>query len=195
MRKDRKWHFALILVALAGCGGEVDAAHYGPANGLRGQTPRPVDADGGGAVPPVDGTDAGTGTPNAACGGKGTIDAGTCAVSWKTNLFPRTQASGHWKCSDAACHGSKNGGSPPLIDPTSSDLAYTQLLAFVASNGRHYFNPCSANTADSAFACSLQANGCTSQMPLLSASPGAALLTTQELADVTTWVQCGSPMN
>src|SRR5882672_2849438 len=104
------------------CGGDVDAVHYGPPNGLNGKSPTTV----GDSGPPAS---SGTGG-STLCGGKGPIDAGTCAVSWKTDIYPQMQATGHWKCSDtAACHGSKASGVTPLIDPANAGTAYDQLSA------------------------------------------------------------------
>ena len=182
----------------AGCAGDVDPAHYGPAGGLRNLQPRTDSGDGGSVAPPAGG-DSG-GNTSTACGGKGVIDGGSCAIKWSVNIYPKMQPTGAWKCTDtAACHGGKNSGVVPFIDSTSSHNAYTQLVAYVSStNGnKPYIDPCSTSSSDSTFVCNVQAaTPCgLLGMPSLTATPGAAALTAQEQADLLTWVQCGSPEN
>jgi len=178
------------------CGGDVDAAHYGPPNGLNGKAPSVVGDTG---APAPTGTGTGPGG-SSLCGGKGPIDAGACAVSWKTDIYPQMQPTGHWKCSDtAACHGSKASGVTPLIDPTNASTAYDQLSAYsVTGNGsKPYISPCSTDPTASSIVCNTKtANACGAlPMPVTSNPPGGAALTADEAQKLATWVGCGSPNN
>jgi hypothetical protein len=191
--------FAGCVLAVA-CGGDVDAVHYGPSTGLTGKVPTTL-AEGGAAAPPPTGggNDSGS-TASALCNGAGPLDGGTCAISWKKDIYPKMQPAGAWKCSDTtSCHGGKSGQVPPVIDPVDSHTAYMELVNYKSSsNGnKPYISPCTKSPGDSTFVCNVQPTGNCGilGMPSQTATPGAKALTTQEQADLLTWVQCAAPEN
>ncbi len=131
--------------------------------------------------------------PNAICGGNA-FDGGGCAKSWKTDLFPQI-AGTVLNCSGVgACHGgtaANPSNTEPTIDPNDSEATWFNLSKIQVA-GRPYINPCSQDPAASSFVCNLKPpgeGGCGSQMPKgLLADPAF-------VADVETWIACGSPNN
>ncbi len=171
-----------IVAASAGalvvaCDLEVDTK-YGPHSGLsKSNLPNPPPAEGG------TNTDGGLscGTP---------VDAGTCSVSYATDIWPKMQ--GTWHCSDAKCHGA-NVNQPTMLD--SPDDAYAALLAYKVGT-RPYFNPCSTDPDASSFICNISSPACgTAQMPFPDNTLGSGPMSGGDFSLVETWVQCGAPKN
>ena len=177
--------FAIGVAVFAACGGETDT-NYGPPGGLRNaQLPSPT------------GTGTGTGTggkdsgaPNDS-GMGGDVTTMNCTVSWKTQIYPKMQGAGTWKCSDTACHG---GNTPPAISATDATAAYNSLKGYVI-NGKPYFAVGNTDPAASSFECNLKGTCGAAAMPIPGGGGGATAATGAEIADVDTWLKCGSPNN
>jgi hypothetical protein len=168
------------VAALAACTGEVEP-QYGPPGGLRNaHLPDPTGTTTGGAD---------SGTPPPSDGGGGDVVTMNCTVSFKQQIYPKMQSAGTWKCAGSACHGAP---SPPsvAISATDATAAYNALKGYVI-NGKAYFNPASTDPAQSSFECNLK-GACGAQ--IMPPPPGTPA-TTQEIADVDTWVKCGAPNN
>jgi hypothetical protein len=202
--------FAAALGVAAACSDSEppDVPNYGPPNGITGQTPNPPvtggsgSGSGGGTTPEDAGTtptgDGGTvGTPTTtfACqtAGGTIVDGGPCSVSWSQTIYPAMQATGAWGCAaTGACHG---GTTKPVLTGTTASSFYTSLANYtlVPGNANPYFNPCSTDPTKSAFLCSVSPTGtCGSLMPL---AGGVGAMTDAGLANIATWVACGSPQN
>jgi hypothetical protein len=182
---------SLVAASVAACGGEVDT-HYGPPSGLQGKTtPLPSGGSGDSGNPPV--TTGDSGTQNGICGGRGPVDGGACAVSWKTGIHAKFGAGAAWKCADANCHGS-SGANAPLLKGSDADshADYLALAAWTKIKATPYINPCSTDPTQSTFACNVSAATCGAgdlRMPV------GTPLTAAEEADLKTWAACGSPEN
>jgi hypothetical protein len=171
---------SLGMAVIAACGGDIESK-YGPPGGLRNVT-----------FPSASDTGTGTGTaPPPDAGGDGAVAA--CAVSFKTDIYPSMQPNGNWKCSNSTCHGTA-GGTPPFIDPASSDATHASLKV-AAINGKPYFNTTSTDPAQSTFECNLKGACGAGQMPVAGGAVGAIPATAAEITKVDTWLKCGSPKN
>jgi hypothetical protein len=180
-----------------------DEPNYGPPSGLQGRQSELPSASSSGASGSSSGaaTGSSSGTGAGSSSGTGTssgtqylceqqggelVDAGTCSVSFTTDLYPKMEASGAWTCASASCHATV----APVLSGSAQDY-YTTLANYEATTSAPpYVNPCSTNPADSQFACNVATTGtCGSQMPL-----GAPLATAGQQS-VATWVACGAPFN
>jgi len=150
-----------------------DGHKYGNPSGLqRGNLPGPTaSSDGGGG------------------GDAAQCDAGACAVSFMTNIWPKMSATGAWKCADGKCHGG-NANSPAIDSP---DKAYQSMQTYTIG-GKPYVLPCSTDPTASTFVCNLQGT-CGQKMPLADITVMPTAPTAQEIMDVQTWVACGAPYN
>lgn len=180
MHRGRLLALGVFLAAASGavvvaCDLEVDT-HYGPHAGLnKSNLPNP---------PP---SEAGVGDGGFACGTP--VDAGTCSVSYNTDIW--SKMSGSWHCSDAKCHGGT--AYQPQLD--NADDAYNNMMTYMIG-GKPYINPCSTNPDASAFVCNISAPNCgTAQMPFPDNTLGSGPMSGADLTQVTTWVQCGAPKN
>ena len=166
--------FAIVLGAY-GCSD--DGPHYGPPDGLTGkQIPQPTFADAS-ARP----TDAGP-----------IIDAGPCAVSWSTDIFPNMMSTGAWRCAQSSCHG---GFQAPKMsdDPAVTYAALTGYTMVPPAPSIPYVLPGNTDPTASGIECNLSGSTCGQQMPLT--QNGASHLTSDEIAKLDTWVKCGAPEN
>jgi hypothetical protein len=163
------------LLGIPACDLETDT-NYGPHSGLsKTNLPNP---------PPVEGgsTDGGLlcGTP---------VDAGTCAVSYSTQIWANMQTT--WHCSDAMCHGGTS--YQPQLD--SAGDAYMNLMAYMIAS-KPYINPCSTDPDASAFLCNIQNPFCgEAQMPFPNNTLGSGPMSAGDVSLVQTWVACGAPNN
>jgi hypothetical protein len=178
---------AVGVAAFGACGGETDTI-YGPPGGLRNAVlPSPTGTTTGTGTTPT--PDSGTPMTDGSTGG----DVGTmaCTVSFKTQIYPKMQDAGPWKCSDAQCHG---GAQPPAISATDATAAYNSLVAYV-TNGKPYIKTGSTVVADSNFDCNIRGTCLAGAMPVPGGAVGAIAATTAEYTLVETWIACGSPNN
>jgi hypothetical protein len=120
-------------------------------------------------------------------GGKGAIDGGPCAVSFKTDIVPLLTGAS-WACATSSCHA---GTAAPKMTP-GDDKQIWDSLRRESTGGKPYINPCSIDPGASSFECNLQAMGaCGTKMPF---APGTQP-TEAELKKVRDWLTCGSPFN
>jgi hypothetical protein len=199
--------FALTVLGLAtafACSDYVppDVPSYGPPNALGQKQPAlpsaGADSGGGTVTPPPTGDG---GTPTGGEGGTvpqvavlcvtsgGTIvDGGPCAVSWKTDIFPKMAAGAAWGCAGAApCHATT---APVLTGDEHTVWLAMANFADTRNNNVPYINPCStsADPTKSSFLCDTLATGaCGDTMPLGVGVPDAG--------QIAAWVACGSPEN
>jgi hypothetical protein len=174
MRKGLASFIALSSVAavviVAACGGEVEGTKYGPPGGLQGKL---LPGEGNTGTPAPTG-DAGGGDPN-------------CAVKFATQLHPKMIAA-PWSCNaGSSCHGA--GGSQPLVT-TDAATTYNNFRAYkMKGSNKPYIVPGNTDVASGAMVCNMKGEaGCGNKMP----PAGAAA---NDIADVETWVKCGSPNN
>jgi hypothetical protein len=159
--------------------------NYGLANALADQQPPGTTAeftqDGGKTTGVVVGAALKCGTP---------VDAGACAVSFKTDVLG---AFGLANCASASCHGGATPRNVPRIEPSEAPSMYQAFQAFTISTGQPYINPCSTDGTKSGMACNLvaagAAGGCGVHMPQGAQMPADAI------AKINTWLKCGSPNN
>jgi hypothetical protein len=121
-------------------------------------------------------------------GGTLVADGGACTVSFKTNILGAFKQAA---CNAAgSCHGA--GANPPDINPDDPGATYIVFSNYVISNpGTLYINPCSTDPVQSAMYCN-----CNLAAPCgTRAMPPAAGLPANLLADIDTWLKCGSPNN
>ena len=109
---------SLVVGAVAGCNIEADTKFGNHSGLLKENLPTPPAAG--------DGGDAG----GALCNGNGPIDGGACAVSWKTDIWPKMSSSGAWACANNKCHGG-TANDPSGID--GQDHAYAVLTTGAAT--------------------------------------------------------------
>ncbi len=176
------------LLALFACvtdyqKGEGDP-RFGAPNALAGQKQPGPSSDF--ATP--GGPSGGTGdAPECAKAGGKVVDGGACAVSFKTILAAFKAAN----CQTAgSCHGGDSPPNQPRINPDDPAGMWAVFSAFKLSNGKFYINPCSTDPAESTIACNVnQGAPCGAVMP-----PGQGL-PPNVVADIETWLKCGSPNN
>lgn len=170
---------AIGVAAVAACTGEVEDPRYGPPSGLRNVNLPTPQTSGTGTTPKPTGDAGGT--------GEGGVNPQNCTVKFSTDIYPKMQPGGTWKCADQTCHG---GATPPAIDANNAANAYTQLTKDT-STGKPYIKAGSTNPGDSGFACSLLGQ-CGPQMPI----PGSVgQKDTDGETKLNTWLQCGAPNN
>lgn len=179
----RPRHIAAVLLALSALSAaavhcsEPEPPRLGSPNALEGKEhPRPSSAD---EKSPTEGI----------CGGgKGAIDGGPCAVSFKADIVPLLTGAA-WGCATSTCHG---GTTPPKIPP-GDDKGIWDSLRRESTAGKPYIDPCSIDPAASSFECNLKPTGaaCGTKMPI-----GSGVQPTDaELKKVRDWLVCGSPFN
>src|SRR5437868_4494457 len=101
MRSLLPWALSIACVgaSVAACASEAELPKYGPPGGLyKKEPPQPTGTT---TVPTTTGDSGGP-----------PIDAGPCAVSFKTQIHP-FMTTGNGKCSQTGCHAT--GGTPPAI--------------------------------------------------------------------------------
>jgi hypothetical protein len=185
--------FCVGVLVVAACTtdyqqGKGDPSFGGP-NALAGQRPP-------GATSDVT-DDAGTGTsgavgstPKCVVAGGAVVDAGVCAVSFKTDILG---AFGLANCATANCHGGAVPRNEPRIEPSDGPAMWQEFQAFTLSTGKPYINPCSIDDTTSTIGCNLIAEGqpgaCGVHMP------SGAQLPADAVTKINTWLKCGSPNN
>jgi hypothetical protein len=176
------WGAVLLAIAAgpSGCSSD-DSTHYGPPGGLLGKM-LPLPASGG--------SDGGSASFDA--GGGALADGGSCAVSWTTQIAPGMAPGGKWKCADSTCHGGLQG--PKMTaDPAATYASLASYTTQFAPRMLRYIDPGNTDPAASGIECNLSGATCGNQMPLT--FNGAQPLSSQELADLDTWIRCGAPEN
>lgn len=182
---------ALLPFAQSACGSE-DETRFGGPSGLANRK-----------VPPVPGEATATATTPGApapcdSSGQSTQEGGTCTVSWATDIFPKIQPGGVWKCADANCHGpagaAGTGPNSPTIDGTDSQKAYAALVAFSVDSTNPYINACSSDPSASEMPANLRGD-IQQQMPTQGAGVSPANATPGDIATLETWLACGAPFN
>jgi hypothetical protein len=178
---------ALLLAVSAGpigCSSD-DSTHYGPPGGLIGKM-LPLPPSTGSS-----GSDSGSSAVFDA--GSGALpDGGSCAVSWSTQIAPNMAPGGKWRCGDSTCHGGLQG--PKITaDPVATYAALASYTMQFAPRMVRYVVPGNTDPTASGIECNLSGATCGNQMPLT--FNGALPLSSQDLADLDTWVRCGAPAN
>jgi hypothetical protein len=169
---------------VAACGSDVEP-RYGPPGGLENaKFPTPT------STTTSTGTDGGTPPPSDA----GVTDGSTpqsCTVKFSTDIFPKMQPNGNWKCSTAGCHNVTN----PIIDQNNAGTAYTSLTGYtIVGTGKPYVNPNSTDPAQSTIVCNMTTPSTCGAELMPKAGTGTPA-TTAEMTTITTWLQCGAPNN
>lgn len=168
--------FALgVAVIAAACSSKVN---YGVGNNLENETP-PL----GPGVVVSDATVIPPGILDADC-------STACSVSWTNDIYPNMESTGAWQCASSGCHA--GGKTPPAINDSDPSGAYASLATY-AGLSPAYIVPCNTSTSASACSilCNLTPNGCGMTMPLGPGTPP----TSAQLADLQTWIACGSQFN
>jgi hypothetical protein len=176
--------FALFIACTTDYQKGLEDPRYGAPNAFDGRrqpgTTSETVSDGGGAA----------GSPGCVQNGGTLVDAGTCAISFKNNILAAFKQANCQMI--GACHGGASPASSPRINPDDPTGTWTEFTTFKLSNsnGKPYINPCSVSAADSTMACNVNtAATCGTLMP-----PGAGL-PANIVADIETWLKCGSPNN
>lgn len=178
----------LVVAAVAACFTGPDSPPISDnANALAGAVnQKPGATTGDGTTPP-------SSDPNAICGGN-PFDGGGCEKSWANDIFPQITGTGLNCAAVGTCHGgtaAAPSNTEPTIDAKDSKATWLNLYKMPVTN-KPYINPCSQDPATSSFVCNLKSaaeGGCGVQMPSgLLADPAF-------IADVETWIKCGSPFN
>jgi hypothetical protein len=216
----KRWLGPMVLASTMGLGAMIacsaaetppDVPSYGPPNGIHGKTPAPpTGSSSGGSSGGSSGSSGGSsGSSGGSSGGSGApatfacgtpVNGGTCNKSWTKDIYPKMKAGGAWGCGTASgCHGTQ-GGVLPYVDPSDEHATYVSLqktMKNVGATELPYIDPCSTDPAQSLFVCNTlpQATACGASMPTLVPSVGQAATTTQDQADILTWVKCGAPEN
>lgn len=131
-------------------------------------------------------------------GGGAGGEAGACAVSWATDIFPKMKADGAWRCADAKCHG---GVQPPVMNVTTPALAYDSLKDWKIPGSPNAYiqrgatagvggDAGAGDPAKSTIECNLMSQ-CGQGMPQ---SPGKAP-SHDEMCVIHAWLLCGAPNN
>jgi hypothetical protein len=204
MMRALPWMFALGACGLClsyGCSNEVDP-NFGPANGLKGQTPPEPDNTGpqpdSGTVHNDGGTTGGDGGANGEGGGTGEGGNPACnGVTWSGTVYPLFAAQGPGQCASGTCHG---GQQLPTIPDGNAAGAYTSLAAYAISTvqGTKAYFSTSGNPADSSAECNLtlpanQLGICSAGANGMPLAPGS--LSAMQKATIEQWLKCGAPNN
>jgi hypothetical protein len=141
--------------------------------------------------------------PNAVCVASNYIaKAGdTCAVSFKTDIFPRLVATGSWGCGKSGCHEYLAGQEAPYgfglgANKPTPESAYGAMAAG-SSLPKAVINPCTKDINSSYLYCNIGGTGvaqCGTPMPL-GARPDATSAPPEGADKLKTWLECGSPNN
>src|SRR5882672_8510848 len=177
---------ALVFIALAAgitvaCLPEQERTSYGPAESLGPRKfPEPDN--------PVPLVDAGTPSSSDLCDGKGPIDTGTCAKSWKTDIFgAMIKTTGTMKCAGGVtCH-VDGTGTQPFINNDDASKAWAQLAHYkIAAVNKPYIDVCSKDNPDnSGILCNLGGTCGSSKMPKTEVGTQA---TDAQLDTIRTWL-------
>jgi hypothetical protein len=157
---------------------------FGAPNALAGQKQPGPSSD----FSTPSGSTGGTGEmPECVRAGGKLVEGPACNVSFKTILAAFKTAN----CQTAgSCHGGDSPPNQPRIDPDNPAAMWSVFAAFKLSNGKLYINPCSTDPQESTIACNVNVGApCGSVMP-----PGQGL-PPNVVADIETWLKCGSPNN
>jgi hypothetical protein len=169
--------------------GKGDPSFGGP-NALAGKRPPGATSDNAteGGAPSTSG---GAGSvPNCVAAGGSLVDAGTCPVSFKTEILG---AFGLANCATAACHLGATPRNEPQIEPSDGPGTWKILQAFTGSAGKPYINPCSTDDTKSA----MGANMLPDPGPAGGGvhMPQGAQLPQGDIDKINIWLKCGSPNN
>jgi hypothetical protein len=127
-------------------------------------------------------------------GGTGTMGGGDCKVSWSKDIYSKMGAAGAWQCASSACHG---GLQSPVLTGSATDfyntLAATMVTSTDGTTTLPFLLPCSTSPAKSDFVCVTASSNCGPEMPAIGS--GAVALTPTDVANVKTWIACGSLNN
>jgi hypothetical protein len=160
--------------------------NFGAPNALAGQKQPGPSSD---TTAGENGTSSGGagGAPECVKAGGTLVDGGACAVSFKTILAAFKAASCQ---TTGSCHGGPTPPNQPRIDPDDPAGMWAEFSGFKLSNGKLYINPCSTDPTQSTIGCNVNATApCGAVMP-----PGVGL-PANVVADIDTWLKCGSPNN
>lgn len=162
----------------------LDDPRYGTPNALAGKQQPGSSSD-----PSSDQAKSGA-DPACVTAGGALVEAGTCAVSFKSEILALFEASG---CTSITCHGGTNPANPPRIDPKDPLGTYAGFAALKMTNGRLYINPCSAVPEEAAIADNLDpaAESAERGVPM----PQGSLGLEGAVQPLQTWLTCGSPNN
>lgn len=173
----------VMAVGLAACSARITS---GPRDEPQSPDGSETSGDTGVATPKVPNGDArgadasidvGSASVTAECLPADFIIEPNCAVRWSA-IFPKTQATGAWKCASAGCHFDTN--KPILSGNPDAKKTWDIFRAHKSTDGVPYINPCSKDPAASYIVANLQGKKGT-LMPLTGA------LQPSEIADVETW--------
>lgn len=164
---------AIVLACTTDYQKGVDDPNYGGPNALSNTK-----------APPAFGStatgDSDAGSSGLKCGTAVTPDP-ACTVSFKDKILPTLTAT----CVGSSCHTTTD----PIIT-ADAKTTYDNFVKFATSVNKFYINPCSKDDTQSIFACNLEgATGCGVKMPLSGTYDAA------KIADIRTWLKCGSPNN
>lgn len=148
------------------------------------------------ATQPGPNTDTATGSAaKAACvtAGGALVDAGVCAVSFKTDVLGAFKAA---NCQTAgSCHGGATPPNQPAINPDDPAGAYGAFISFKLSTGKVYVNPCSIDDTQSGIAANVDATAAATDRGTLMPSGVATGLPADQVGKIRTWLKCGAPNN
>lgn len=132
-----------------------------------------------------------TATPSCVTSGGKLVEAGTCAVSFKTDILGAFKAA---NCQTAgSCHGGTTPPNQPRIDPTDPAGMYSEFTTFKLSTGKVYVNPCSTDDTQSAMAANVDTTAAATDRGTL--MPPGLGLTAAQVTSIRTWLKCGAPNN
>ena len=135
------------------------------------------------------------GATTAACvtAGGTLIDAGVCAVSFKTDVLGLFKAA---NCQTAgSCHGGATPPNQPAINPDDPAGAYNAFITFPFSTGKSYVNPCSIDDTQSGIAANVDSTASATDRGTLMPSGVATGLPADQVTKIRTWLRCGAPNN
>jgi hypothetical protein len=123
-------------------------------------------------------------TAGAACvAAGGTLMSATSCTKHFADVLLAFKTAG---CDNAVgCHG---GTQAPHFDTSDSAGTWSTFASFKLSTGQLYLDPCSTDSSKSGILCNLSGTSCGTKMPYnLPSYPDTGL------ADLKTWLECGSP--
>ncbi len=144
---------------------------------------------------PGTGGTSGTTTASAACvtGGGKLIEAGVCAVSFKTDILGDFKAA---NCQTAgSCHGGATPPNQPAINPDDPATTYAGFVNFKLSTGKVYVNPCSIDDTLSGIAANVDSTAAATDRGTLMPSGVTTGLPATQVTAIRTWLKCGAPNN
>ena len=121
------------------------------------------------------------------------VDAGVCAVSFKTDDLGAFKAA---NCQTAgSCHGGATPPNQPAINPDDPAGAYNAFIAFKLSTSKAYVNPCSTDDTQSGIAANVDSTAAATDRGTLMPSGVATGLPADQVTKIRTWLKCGAPNN